>query len=102
MGHGLYTTLLIYRFPMTCGLYDGLENYRFSVGHGEFISHGTWIIVTIVTPTGVRMCREGRDEKPSPAGRLTACLMHVGRTSDWHGCETRGGTKSESSSKGWG
>ena len=25
----------------------------------------------------------------SPAGRLTACLMHVGRTSDWHGCETR-------------
>ena len=36
------------------------------------------------------MCREVRDEKPSPAGRLTTCLLHVGRTSDWHGCETRG------------
>ena len=30
------------------------------------------------------MCCEGRDEKPSPAGRLTTCLLHVGRTSDWH------------------
>ena len=49
--------------------------------------------VTIVTPAGVQMCREGRDEKPSPAGRLTTCLLHVGRTSDWHGCETRGWNK---------
>ena len=48
-----------------------------------------WCTVTIVTPTGVRTCHEGRDEMTSPAGRLTACLMHVGRTSDWHGCETR-------------
>ena len=49
--------------------------------------------VTNVTPTGVRMCREGRDEKPSPAGRLTTCLLHVGRTGDWHGCRTRGWNK---------
>ena len=45
--------------------------------------------VTNVTPTGVRTCREGRNEKPSPAGRLTTCLLHVGWTSDWHECETR-------------
>ena len=47
------------------------------------------MFVTNGTPTGVRTCREGRDEMTSPAGRLTACLMHVGRTSDWHGCEAR-------------
>ena len=58
--------------------------------------------VTNVTPTGVRTCHKGRDEKPSPAGRLTTCLLHIGRTSDWHECETRGGTKSKASSKGWG
>ena len=43
-----------------------------------------------ITPTRVRTCRKGRDEMTSLAGRLTACLMHVGRTSDWHRCETRG------------
>ena len=25
----------------------------------------------------------------SPAGRLTTCLLHVGRTSDWHECKTK-------------
>ena len=48
------------------------------------------------------MCREGRNELTSPAGRLTTCLLHVGQTSDWHGCETKGGMKSEVSSKGQG
>ena len=43
-----------------------------------------WIPVTNVTLTGVRTCHEGRDEMMSPAGRLTTCLMHIGRTSDWH------------------
>ena len=26
----------------------------------------------------------------SLAGRLTTCLLHIGRTSDWHECETKG------------
>ena len=52
------------------------------------------------TPTGVQMCCEGRNEKLSPAGRLTTCLLHVGQTSDWHECETKGRTKSEASLKG--
>ena len=46
--------------------------------------------VTNVTPTGVRTCHKGRNEKPSPAGRLTTCLLHIGRTSDWHGCKVLG------------
>ena len=29
------------------------------------------------------------NEVLSPAGRLTTCLLHVGRTSDWHECETK-------------
>ena len=45
--------------------------------------------VTNRTPTGVQTCCEGRDKMTSPAGRLTTCLLHVGQTSDWHGCETR-------------
>ena len=68
----------------------GLEGPMISLG--PMLSGPVWWspIVTNVTPTGVQTCHEGRNEMTSPAGRLTTCLLHVGQTSDWHECETKG------------
>src|ERR1700729_1441520 len=55
MGHGSYDALENYKFPMAHGSYDSLANYNFpmghgsygtvrSMGHGEFISHGAWVV----------------------------------------------------------
>src|ERR1700728_2591555 len=55
MGHGSYDTVASYNFPMGHGSYDSLASYNFpmghgsygtvrSMGHGEFISHGAWIV----------------------------------------------------------
>ena len=92
-GQSLYLNLIltILSFQTT--------SFSFSSIFQFFESH---LCVTNVTPTRVQTCREGRNEMMSPAGRLTTCLLHVGRTSDWHRCETKGGTKSEVSSKGRG